>query len=148
MKKLLEKSLLLFAFIFTLIFSTNIFAAPLAKSSRYFQLKVYHYTSSEQEALIDKYLQNQFLPALHASGLSNIGVFKAIANDTATDKKMYVFVPFESLKQWEKYSLKADKNLEGSDEYVTATGDKPAFNRIENIFLRAFELMPKIVPSK
>src|SRR4051794_25138907 len=146
MKKLLEKSLFLFAFIFTLIFSTSIIAAPLAKSSRYFQLKVYHYTSNEQEALIDKYLQNQFIPALHASGLSNIGVFKAIANDTATDKKMYVFVPFESLKQWEKYSQQPDKNATSSDEYINATGDKPAYTRIENIFLKAFELMPKIIP--
>ncbi|MEJ7685238.1 MAG: hypothetical protein WKG06_46820 [Segetibacter sp.] len=104
MKKLLHGSSLLFAFIFVITFLIKANAAPAAKDTRYFQLKVYHYTSSQQEAIIDNYLQSRFIPSLHASGVSNIGVFKAIANDTAADKKMYVFIPFASLKQWEKYS--------------------------------------------
>ncbi len=151
MKKLLQKSSFLFVFIFLFAFFMNAFSAPAAKDSRYFQLKVYHYTNSEQEALIDSYLKNHLIPSLHASRLSNIGVFKAIANDTAADKKMYVFIPFSSLKQWEKYSLEAansEKNGNASDEYTNVPYDKPAFTRIENIFLKAFELMPKIIPSK
>jgi len=151
MKKLLLKSSLLFTCILSFAFFTKAYSAPAASDSRYFQLRIYHYTTPEQETLIDNYLQKQFIPSLHAFGLSNIGVFKAIANDTAADKKMYVFMPFSSLKQWEKYSLQAaDKEKSGtaSDEYTNVPYDKPAFTRTENIFLKAFELMPKITPSK
>lgn len=149
MKKTLQQLSISIIFISAVLFLQTANATPSAKSSRYFQLKVYHYTTGEQEAIIDKYLQNEFIPGLHASGINNIGVFKAIANDTAVDKKLYVFVPFSSLKQWEKYSLQPnDKNANSSDEYINAVGDKPAFTRMENIFLKAFELMPAIVPSK
>lgn len=149
MKKLLQYSLFLFFFIFinALLFIVN--AAPAAKDTRYFQLKVYHYTTTQQETIIDNYLQSQFIPALHAANVSNIGVFKAIANDTAADKKLYVFIPFTSLKQWEK-SLLASSNTQSANtgEYINTPYDKPAFTRIENIFLKAFELMPKITRSK
>lgn len=151
MKRLLQT----FAFTFFVILSTAFLitanAEPSAKDSRFFQLKIYHYSSPTQEALIDNYLQKQFIPSLHTSGISNIGVFKAIANDTAADKKLYVFVPYSSLRQWEKYSSESMSNKSAGDssgEYINATSDKPAFDRIENIFLKAFELMPKIVPSK
>ena len=150
MRKLLQKSLFSFFIILLTAFTRQISAAPSAKDTRYFQLKVYHYTNSQQESLIDNYLQSRFIPSLHASGISNIGVFKAIANDTAADKKMYVFIPFSSLKQWEKYSLKSadNKSADVSDEYLNAAYDKPVYTRIENIFLKAFELMPKLTPSK
>jgi hypothetical protein len=149
MKKLLLKFSFVFVIILGAVFLGRVSAAPAAKGSRYFQLKVYHYASSEQESTIDNYLQKQFIPSLHASGINNIGVFKAIANDTATDKKMYVFVPFTSLQQWEKYSLESGNKLStATDEYTNATSDKPAFTRMENIFLKAFELMPPITPSK
>jgi hypothetical protein len=75
-------------------------ATPPAKNSAYFVLKVYHYKNATQEASIDSFLQYKYLPFLHSSRLNNIGIFKAIANDTATDKRMYVFIPFQSLQQW------------------------------------------------
>lgn len=151
MKKSLQKAALLSLVILLSTVCLTVNAIPYAKESRYFQMKVYHYTTTDQETLIDNYLQKQFIPSLHTSGLSNIGVFKAIANDTAADKKLYVFIPFSSLKQWEKYSLQSanDKSANQSqDEYINGTSDKPAFARIETIFLKAFELMPNIVPSK
>lgn len=141
----------LFLFIIILFNLSKAGAAPSAKDSRFFQLKVYHYTTSQQEAMIDNYLQSEFIPSLHSSGISNIGVFKAIANDTAADKKMYVFIPFSSLKQLENYALKVtsnDQSANAGSEYDTAHYDKPVFTRIENILLRAFEFMPKITPSK
>lgn len=150
MKKLLQNFSILSICILFNAFAIKAHSAPAAKDMRYFQLKVYHYAASQQEAIIDNYLQSKFIPALHAFGLSNIGVFKAIANDTAADKKLYVFIPFASLKQWEKYSLSESKNQSSvaSGEYNNAPYDKPVFTRIENIFLRAFELMPPITSSK
>src|SRR4051812_33206459 len=84
-----------------LISATNSTAAPTATNSSYFILKVYHYSNASQEASLDSFLQYQYLPSLHAAKLNNIGVFKAWANDTAADKRTYVFIPFKSLKQWE-----------------------------------------------
>ncbi len=148
MRKLLQK----FSFLFVLILLSafvKVNSAPPAKDPRYFQLKIYHYATVEQEAIIDKYLQSRYIPSLHSSGVSNIGVFKAIANDTAADKKLYVFIPFSTLRQWEKHSLASEtKSANASDPYIIAAYDKPAFTRIENIFLKAFELMPKITPPK
>ncbi len=151
MRKLLQRCLFLSVALLLLSFSINTNAAPSAKDSRCFQLKIYHYTTGDQESIIDNYLQKTFIPSLHAFGLSNIGVFKAIANDTAADKKLYIFIPFSSLKQWEKYSWESapgNTSSTASDNYINAAPDKPAFTRIENIFLKAFELMPPITPSK
>lgn len=148
MKKISEKFSCLFVLILLNTF-VKVNSTPPAKDPRYFQLKIYHYTSSEQEAMIDNYLQSRFIPSLHGSGVSNIGVFKAIANDTAADKTLYVFIPFSTLKQWEKHTLESEgKSANASDQYINAAYDKPAFTRLENIFLKAFELMPKITPPK
>lgn len=105
MKKQFQKFSCLFVLILLNAFAIKVNSTPPAKDPRYFQLKIYHYTSSEQEAIIDKYLQSRYIPSLHSSGVSNIGVFKAIANDTAADKKLYIFIPFSTLRQWEKHFI-------------------------------------------
>lgn len=146
----MRKLLSAFIFIITTTFSvTNAQAAPAAKSTAYFELKVYHFSNATQEASIDSFLQYQYLPFLHAAKLNNIGVFKAIANDTAADKKIYVFIPFKSLKQWENFATQSIENtVSGDGSYVNAMYNKPAYNRFETILLKAFPLMPPIGPSK
>ena len=121
-------------------------AKKLSKSDGYFELKVYHYSNGQQENIVDNFLQKDLLPYLHNSGIKNIGVFKAIANDTATDKKIYVLIPFTSLKQWEKYlALKAnDPAITGNNEYTNSITDKPAYGRVETIFLKGFKFMPHV----
>ena len=150
MKKLSPFFIPLFICIAANTFCFKSLAAPSAKTSQYFELKVYHFANSQQETTIDSFLQYSFLPSMHAAGISNIGTFKPIGNDTATDKRIYVFIPFESLKQWEKFSQQDQKN-EGENtggQYNDAPYDKPAYSRIETIFLRAFELMPQLTASK
>jgi hypothetical protein len=124
-------------------------AAPTAKNTGYFILKVYHYSTAAQEASIDSFLQYSYLPFLQSSKINNIGVFKAIANDTATDKKIYVFIPFKSLKQWEGLSAPAVENaVSGDGGYINAAYNKAAYTRFETILLKAFPLMSEIGPSK
>ena len=124
-------------------------AAPLAKNPGYFVLKVYHFTNAAQGASIDSFLQYRYLPFLHSSKLNNIGVFKAIANDTAADKKIYVFIPLKSLKQWEDLSAASIENaVSGDGGYVNAAYNKPAYTRFETIMLKAFPLMEALRPSK
>jgi hypothetical protein len=127
----------------------KVLAAPLAKNSAYFVLKIYHYKNATQETSIDSFLQYKYLPFLHASKLKNIGVFKAIANDTAVDKKMYVLIPFGSLKQWQKFeSTSETPSVLGEGTYINSVYNSPAFVRFETILLKAFPEMLPIAPSK
>jgi hypothetical protein len=148
MKKLIFYSLCIFL-------STFVFLVPAegnsAKNTAYFELKVFHFSNSQQESGIDSFVQNDLIPYLHKSGIKNIGVFKAIANDTAVDKKMFIFIPFNSLKQWEKYLINSKTNdpaININSEYANATNDKPYFSRMETIFLQAFKFMPELAASK
>jgi len=127
----------------------SVSATPPSKNSGYFVLRVYHYKNAAQEASIDSFLQYKYLPFLHTSKLNNIGVFKAIANDTATDKRMYVFMPFNSLQQWEKFApTSIEPTINGDGGYVNAAYNNPTYTRFETILLKAFPSMPPITPSK
>lgn len=142
------------AFSIFLLFSISLVVAnkkaeAAGKNESYFQLKVYHFTTAAQEATIDSFLQYHYLPFLHSSKLTNIGVFKAIANDTAADKKIYVFIPFKSLKDWEKFAEQPVENtLPGGAGYVSTAYNNPAYIRFETILLKAFPLMPAMAASK
>src|SRR4051812_47987138 len=142
-------SLIIISTYFLLIASFHSFATPHVTNTGYFVLRVYHFSNTSQESSIDSFLQYEYLPFLHKSNLKNIGVFKAIANDTAVDKKMYVFIPFNSLKQWENFSaLEIVPATTGTTGYVNALYNQPVYNRFETILLKAFPTMPPISPSK
>lgn len=126
------------------------FATPLApKNTGYFILRVYHYTNAAQEHSLDSFLQNKYVPFLHSSKINNVGVFKAIANDTSADKKMYVFIPFKSLKQWDEVSAASvETMITGENGYAAASYKTPSYSRFETILLKAFPLMPAMAASK
>ena len=72
-----------------------------------------------------------------------IGVFKPIANDTAQVKKVYVFIPFQSLKEWQKLPgtlNKDDSYQSASKDFTNAAADKKPFERIESVLLEAFAM--------
>ena len=124
-------------------------ARPAAERPAYFALKVYHFKSSRQEALIDSFLQRQYLPALHAAGLPAVGVFKPVGNDTTADKRVYVFMPFASLRQWEKLEKEAaPKLVAAGGSYENTPYNNPAYNRLETIFLQAFAEMGGLAAPK
>jgi hypothetical protein len=117
----------------------------------FYQLTVYHFGTGEQEKVLDNYLQNALLPALHRSGISKAGVFKALANDTVADKLLYVFMPVQSLDMVAKLPAKlaADKVYQTAGaEYVNAVYKTPPYTRMETILMQAFPLAPKMqVPA-
>src|SRR5687768_5973887 len=86
-----------------------------ASGKTYYQLTVYHYATEAQEQVLDTYLQQALLPALHRQQLKQVGVFKAISNDTSTLKKLYVLIPFHSLEAVTAITLK----LQNDKEYQT-----------------------------
>ncbi len=121
---------------------------PVKETKReFYQLTVYHFITASQEKMIDNYLQNALVPALHKISIKNIGVFKDHSNDTITDKKLYVLTPISSIDQLVKINskLSADKeyNLNGAD-YLNAVYTAPPYARMETIVLQAFALAPKL----
>ena len=122
-------------------------AIPLKKAParEFYQLSVYHIKDKAQESRLDKFLSEAYLPALHRSGIKNVGVFKTLGIDTASDKKVYVFVPFKSMADFLKTSklLETDKEVssKGAD-YLNAAYNEPPYIRIETILMEAFSAAP------
>lgn len=117
-----------------------------AQSKRDFYLiKVYQFTNAEQVTNTEAFLEKAWLPAVHRYGISSVGIFKPIGNDTAKIKNIYVFIPLTSTD--EVYYL--DEHLEKDQEYLTAgkayiqaVHNQPNYQRMETILLRAFSDMP------
>ncbi|HYH55309.1 MAG TPA: NIPSNAP family protein [Anseongella sp.] len=111
----------------------------------YYELKVYHLKNAEQEQRLDTYLKEAFIPALHRAGIAHVGVFKPVEN--AADKKVYVFIPYRSLEQFEKLPGQLEKDaqhkLQGKD-YLETAHDNPVYERFETMLLKAFSKMPKM----
>lgn len=123
------------------------FAANAKIKSSYFQITAYHYSTSEQEALIDGFLKEAYLPALHKKGINNVGCFKPITNDTAADKMIYVIRSFKNIEQLAKIdNILWNVESFGSqgDAYLNADYNKPAYTRIENIILISFDVAPML----
>ena len=111
------------------------------------ELRVYHFSTPKQAASVDSFLKLLLLPALHEAGITKVGVFTAIANDTAADKKMIVLIPHKSLKQFEEMPDKLKKNKsfsEATGGYTEAYYKEPPYNRFETILLQAFEQSPQV----
>lgn len=128
--------------------ATQLSFVDAAKPAReYYQLTVYHYSSFEQEKVIEQYLEYAYVPALHRAGISKAGVLKAISNDTAVDKRIYLLIPLKnpgmitSLEQ----KLKSDAAfLKAGSEYSHSDYKQPPFNRKETILLYAFAMAPQM----
>jgi hypothetical protein len=111
----------------------------------FYQLTVYHYNIGAQEKILDNYLENALLPALHRIRISNVGVFKALANDTAVSRSLYVFIPAKSLDVLTKLpeKLNADNAFQSAGaEYINASYTASPYTRMETILLYAFPLAP------
>ncbi len=145
-----KKSLILFTRILLLL----ILLSPLsylyagkAPAREFYQLTVYHFNNETQEKVIDNYLKNALIPALHRMKLEKIGVFKPWSNDTAADKRLYVLIPVQSLDMVTKIHAKllTDKAYQTDGaEYINAVYTAPPYARMETILLEAFSLAPKM----
>jgi len=128
------------------LLDTPIYAGNKPKREIY-QLTVYRYTTTAQETVLNSYLKNALLPALHKLGYKNIGVFKSLANDTTAVKTMYMYLPIKSLDASLSITEKLNKDTEyttASAEYLNATYTTPPYTRMEVILLKAFPLAPQM----
>lgn len=126
-------------------------SAPKKPARTFYQLSVYQYNQPAQEQVLDNYLETALLPALHRMQIKDVGVFKAIANDTSKAKKLYVLVPIKSLDMIMTIAdkLGVDKEYQANGAaYINAVYTSPPYNRIEIQLLRSFHLAPQLkVPN-
>jgi len=111
----------------------------------YFQLKIFSFESAEQETLLDAHFQDALLPALHRSGIKNVGVFKPIDGLNERNDFIIVLTPVSSLEQFEILPalLKEDAEYQQSAQaYMDAPHDSPPYTRIESMILRSFSATP------
>ncbi|WP_373493754.1 NIPSNAP family protein [Aquiflexum sp.] len=115
-----------------------------------YEMRTYHIENKDQENQIDDYLKNALLPALHRNGVGKVGVFKPISSQPDAGKKIYVFIPYKSMKQYLAIPSKLEKDnkyLEAGNSYIHATHDKPPYKKIETALLQAFKGMPRFKES-
>lgn len=107
----------------------------------FFSIRIYQLKNARQEEMVDKYLREDLLPALHRQGMDKIGVFKPLGNDTAAIRRIYVLMSFHSLEQFTQLSESLEKDvryLADGKDYLDATHDDPPYVRMETILLQAF----------
>ncbi|ERM84674.1 hypothetical protein P872_23480 [Rhodonellum psychrophilum GCM71 = DSM 17998] len=117
----------------------------------FYELRIYHIENNNQEKQIDAYLQNALLPAMHRNGVAKVGVFKPVASQPDAGKKVYVLIPYKSMKQYLALPAKLDKDsnyLSDGASYINAPHDNPPYKRIENALLHAFTGSPRFIESK
>ena len=139
--------------LFLLVLSLPFFSfAQTAKTKgEFYQLTVYHFTTAEQQQVIEQYVKDAYLPALHKQQIKNVGVFTPIANDTATDKRLYIILPVKSLQQVADISAKlvTDTRYQTSGKtYLEAGYKTPPYKRLENILAQSFPLAPSLILPK
>lgn len=118
----------------------------------YYQIKVYTLKDAAQQATVEKYLKDAYLPALHKAGIKKAGVFKPVAADTANfGKKIFVFIPIKKLGDIDviEDGLSKDKDYQkAGTEYINAAYNNPPYVRIESILLKAFSAQPEYFAPK
>lgn len=138
-----------FILLCTLALSINVSAQS---KPEYYALITYRIKNQTQESVVDHYLKQAYLPALHRFGKKNIGVFKPIASDTAAfGKAIYVLISYTSLHEFEELTLKLESDtqlqIDGAT-YRNAKHDEKPYDRIEITLLRAFTDMPVMETPK
>jgi hypothetical protein len=144
MKVILNKLILAACAIFLL--ASFAFGSDKPKKEIY-QITVYQYTTAAQETVLNNYLKNALLPALHKKGYKNIGVFKSLANDTSAIKMLYVYMPVKSFDEQLTLVEKLNKDTAyttAASEYNNAVYKNPPYTRMEVILLKAFPLAPQM----
>ena len=118
-----------------------------AAKREFYELKIYSISSPEQEKVLDAYLKDAYIPALHRQGVKTIGVFKPRTTTEDAGKKVYVYTPLKSQSDLLSIAKKLETDLvyqRAGKQYIDAAFDNKPFDRFEFIVLMAFVEHPKM----
>lgn len=109
----------------------------------FYELRYYHIDSAANQEVVGRYLEKALLPALGRMEIDRVGVFRKM--DQPDDHALIVLIPFPNT---ETFAALNDR-LDADNEYQTASAElmqlpknKPAYQRIESRFMKAFKGMP------
>jgi len=143
--KILNSGLLLTVIILFLL--APLFRLDAASSKQmFYEIKIYRLKDPDKGAVIDKYLKDAFIPAMHRAGISTVGVFKPVEADTAFGKMVYVFIPYKNLNQYQKVITVLEKDpvyQQAGKDFLDAPYNDPPVTRYESVFMKAFAYMPQ-----
>lgn len=129
-----------------LLLSLTFVSCKTESAREIYSLTLYRTDSATQEKVVDTYLSEALLPALHRAGITAVGVFKPTLPDTALiGKEIWVLAPFSSLAEFHRINtglLTDAQYLEAGKQYLNAPHDNPPYNRMEITLMEAFTGMP------
>jgi hypothetical protein len=132
----------------TLLAFVFLFSSAFAVRRDFYQIKIYRLKDAGQEARLNAFFKDAYLPALHRAGITKVGVFKYIGAPNVKDPVelyYYVLIPFKSSEQFFKLDQKlaADKAFaaDGKD-YIDAAYNNTPYSRIESVLLQGFTGSP------
>jgi hypothetical protein len=141
----MKKTLL--AILILCLFSTPALVYGKAPAKQmFYEIKIYRLKDPGKAIVIDKYLKEAFIPAVHRAGIPTVGVFKPVEADTAYGKMIYVFIPYETADQYFNLIEALDKDQvyqQTGKDFLDAPYNDPPFTRYESVFMKAFPFMPQ-----
>jgi hypothetical protein len=140
-----------FQLLLLLLASTVNIRAAVPESQMYYEIKIYRIDGAAQEKAMDTFLKDAFIPAVHRAGISTVGVFKPVESDTAFGKFVYVFIPYNTIKEYTDLLSKLDadaKYQKDGNAFLNAPYNDPPFVRYESILAKAFSFMPRFKTYK
>ncbi len=111
----------------------------------YYELRQYHLLSRGAIKRLDDFLRDAALPALNRSGIEPVGVFNVMYGPNRPT--IYVLLPHKSLESFATTDLRLEadaKYQRAGTSFLEAPLSDPAYVRIENSLMAAFEQIPKL----
>jgi NIPSNAP len=135
----------------TFILFSSILSYAQKGKKEYYLLKVYHCASLPQVAHVEEYVGNRLKPFLKKHGVPVVGIYMPLANDTALDKKLMVWLPLTDLNVLGKIE-DAFGSIDpfGSDPliHLDSFQNNAPYSRIESTLASAFKLHPNYSSRK
>jgi hypothetical protein len=122
--------------------------SPTASSAReYYQIRRYQLQAGPQTKIVESYFGDALIPALTRVGMGPIGAFKLDYGPETP--AFYVLIPGRSVEALATLDLRLAQDatfLKAADAFWNAPAAAPAFLRVENSLLAAFEGWPQLTP--
>ena len=119
--------------------------AATGEGREYYELRRYHLLRGPQVKLAADFLGEALVPALNRLGISPVGVFEVEIGPESP--ALYVLIPSTSLETLLTVESRLNRDtdyLKAGAAFLNAPAQQPAFARMENSLMVAFEGMPRL----
>jgi hypothetical protein len=132
----------------------SVMAAPAEAQSRsgggkpcFYELRAYQMRVGPQAKPLNDFLGDVYVPLLNRLGVQPVGAFQLMFGPQMPTA--FLLTPYPSLADYERVLARLAEELPrqkapAAQAFLSATGEKPAYTRIETQLLRAFDSMPRL----